>query len=1048
MKIHDRLVIIIGCALAACSTKQTKTAIIVPTIPVPAQEVSAQKASFAAMDSEPILAAAMKYPTALIAETPPPMSLTASDGTGLRLLAVDARAVIDGPLAFTELRLRFENPQDRVIEGRFAITLPPGAAISRLAMRLETGWQEAEVVERQLARRAYEDFLHRRQDPALMEKEAGNEFRARIFPIPARGHKDIIISYSQELASGDAVYRLPLRGLPAIDQLHVEALVGKANATGAALTYNKVALDHKSFTPDRDFEVALESKIAALRHHDLVLARIEPAFPAAAADIDSLVILFDTSASRAPGFAGEVARLGKTIAELEKAHGADVSLALATFDQVVTPIFTGKISGFGQAQLDAVLARRPLGASNLTGALAWLGKARGYERAVIITDAIATAGPVQGDELGAAVAKLRGVVERLDVVLVGGIRDDEMAARIVRGNLAADGVAIDGGLAAADIAGRLGRKTLSGITVAVEGAEWVWPNRIDGAQPGDEILVYAALAKPAAAATGPTTVVLGGPLSQTISFTPAQVTRPLLARAAANARIAKLTFERDRLAASEKELRERLRAQIIEVSTRQRVLSDFTALLVLETEADYARYKIDRRGLAGIMTVGKRGIEVFNRSQPVVIARDEPTVVTKAVDKEESKAKPKKLATMLDDDDDDFDDNVSAEKADDGRDPEKISAVEERRPEAPPPPAPMEVSADGEADMELEVSGHSVGGAAEGSVDDPAPIVARPPTATELAAKGPPAYTGKMADIMKLLAEGASEQAVVEALAWQSDQPGDVMAIIALGEALEKRGNLTLAARVYGSIIDLFPSRADLRRFAGERLERLGAAGAGLAVDAFAKAAIQRPDHLTGHRLLAYALVRAGHIAAAFTAIEAGLARSYPDGRFAGGERILREDLGIVSAVWLRREPARRDEIKKRLAAARVALATKPSLRFVLNWETDANDVDFHIYDGKGGHAFYSHKQLASGGELYADVTTGYGPECFTIPGVPQAYPYTLQIHYYSRGPMGYGMGKLEIMAHDGNGGVSFELRPFVVMNDGAYINLGVVGADGKQIAE
>src|SRR5262249_31798665 len=122
-----------------------------------------------------------------------------------------------------------------------------------------------------------------------------------------------------------------------------------------------------------------------------------------------------------------------------------------------------------------------------------------------------------------------------------------------------------------------------------------------------------------------------------------------------------------------------------------------------------------------------------------------------------------------------------------------------------------------------------------------------------------------------------------------------------------------------------------------------------------------------------------------------------------------------------------------------VEIPTKPSLRFVLVWETDANDVDFHIRDAKGGHAWYSHQKLESGGELYADVTTGYGPECFTIEGKPTAYPYRLSIHYYSRGPMGYGMGKLQVIEHDGRGGLRFEERPFVVMNDRAYVDLGEV---------
>ena len=84
---------------------------------------------------------------------------------------------------------------------------------------------------------------------------------------------------------------------------------------------------------------------------------------------------------------------------------------------------------------------------------------------------------------------------------------------------------------------------------------------------------------------------------------------------------------------------------------------------------------------------------------------------------------------------------------------------------------------------------------------------------------------------------------------------------------------------------------------------------------------------------------------------------------------------------------------------------------------------------------------LPSGGDLYADVTTGYGPECFTIrdPHALNAYPYTLQAHYYSRGPMGYGMGKLEVLEHDGKGNLTFSERPFVVMIDHAYVDMGTV---------
>jgi hypothetical protein len=40
---------------------------------------------------------------------------------------------------------------------------------------------------------------------------------------------------------------------------------------------------------------------------------------------------------------------------------------------------------------------------------------------------------------------------------------------------------------------------------------------------------------------------------------------------------------------------------------------------------------------------------------------------------------------------------------------------------------------------------------------------------------------------------------------------------------------------------------------------------------------------------------------------------------------------------------------------------------------------------------------------------------------------------------MGYGMGKLEIIEHDGAGNLRFEERPFVIMNDNAFVDLGTV---------
>ncbi len=303
-------------------------------------------------------------------------------------------------------------------------------------------------------------------------------------------------------------------------------------------------------------------------------------------------------------------------------------------------------------------------------------------------------------------------------------------------------------------------------------------------------------------------------------------------------------------------------------------------------------------------------------------------------------------------------------------------------------------------------------------------------------------YTGEFAKVMELIQKKKPADALSVASAYRDADPGDALALVALGEAFEALKDNDQAGRAFGSIIDLFPGRADLRRFAGARLERFakpGDAAHWLVIDTYKKAVASRPDHPSGHRMLAYAQARAGYFEDAFETILAAFVRRYPSGRFAGVRRVLGDDVSILAAAFAKARPERRAEIERRLAEVGARISKTPSLRFVLVWETDANDVDFHIRDGRGGHAFFSRPRLRSGGELFADVTTGYGPECFAIDGRATAYPYKLQAHYYSKGPMGYGMGKLQIVEHDGAGVIKLEERPFVVMTDRAFIGLGVV---------
>ncbi|MBM4363890.1 MAG: hypothetical protein FJ104_14515, partial [Deltaproteobacteria bacterium] len=301
------------------------------------------------------------------------LDLTASDGTGLELVSLSARVVVEDPLAFTELHLVFRNPEARQLEGRFRIGLPSGASVSRFAMRIGTHWQEGEVVERQAARRAYEDFLHRRQDPALLEHEAGNEFSARVFPIEANEQKEIIVSYSHELTSADDVYRLPLVGLPKIRSLDIRAMVGRSGARqatsslgGTSASWHVVEVTKLDFKPDVDFEVRPEaSGRTGLRHGNLVVARVTPDLPREPDEIASLLVLLDTSASRALGYERQVDVVRKLSRGLALGAGQGTPLLIACFDQAVSVAFEGPAGEFSDVDARNMVARMALGASDL-----------------------------------------------------------------------------------------------------------------------------------------------------------------------------------------------------------------------------------------------------------------------------------------------------------------------------------------------------------------------------------------------------------------------------------------------------------------------------------------------------------------------------------------------------------------------------------------------------------------------------------------------------------------------------------------------------------
>ena len=318
-------------------------------------------------------------------------------------------------------------------------------------MKLGDTWQEGEVVERQAARVAYEDFLHRRQDPALLEQGPGNDFSARVFPIPAQGTKEALPLTRRSLC-GERPGRLRrLRGLPEIGRASIQVTDGSAPSP---------RFFRERFVPDADFTLAAgHPRVEALRSGDLVLVRARVPGESHPEPVESLLVLLDTSASRALGVEQDVRQLRELVQKVAGPKPNAFPLTIAGFDQTVTPLYSGTAAGFDDATVGRILARGALGASNLEQALQWATSYLGHAKRVwAMTDGVATAGDTSTEKLAAAARGLRATgVQRLDALAVGALRDTSTLAALVRAGLRADGVVADAKEGALPLARRLGK---------------------------------------------------------------------------------------------------------------------------------------------------------------------------------------------------------------------------------------------------------------------------------------------------------------------------------------------------------------------------------------------------------------------------------------------------------------------------------------------------------------------------------------------------------------------------------------------------------------
>lgn len=128
----------------------------------------------------------------------------------LQDLSIDILVI--GQTAVTTMEMTFYNPNTRVMEGEFQFPLADGQQVSRFALDINGKMREGVVVDKALGRKAFEDIVRRGIDPGLLEKTEGNNFKARVYPMPAKGTRRVLIAFEQELheRDGQDYYFLPI----------------------------------------------------------------------------------------------------------------------------------------------------------------------------------------------------------------------------------------------------------------------------------------------------------------------------------------------------------------------------------------------------------------------------------------------------------------------------------------------------------------------------------------------------------------------------------------------------------------------------------------------------------------------------------------------------------------------------------------------------------------------------------------------------------------------------------------------------------------------
>jgi uncharacterized protein YfaP (DUF2135 family) len=113
-------------------------------------------------------------------------------------------------------------------------------------------------------------------------------------------------------------------------------------------------------------------------------------------------------------------------------------------------------------------------------------------------------------------------------------------------------------------------------------------------------------------------------------------------------------------------------------------------------------------------------------------------------------------------------------------------------------------------------------------------------------------------------------------------------------------------------------------------------------------------------------------------------------------------------------------------------------MKVTLTWDTDATDVDLHVTDPAGEECFYSHTSTKMGGNLDVDITTGFGPETFTLARAERG-KYHIAVKYYSAHGRAQTKCRVDVILFEGTAKERRETHGIVLTRGGEMTSIAEV---------